>query len=60
MEMGEDVVVPGMPGDGHPDGCLFCKESPRELKNYKTKHGELKDEDELERSLWSTETGDPL
>lgn len=55
MEMGEDVVVPGMPGDGHPDGCLFCKESPRELKNYKTKHGELKDEDELERSLWSTE-----
>jgi hypothetical protein len=55
MEIGESVVVPGAPGDAHPDGCLFCKESPRELKNYKTKHGELKDEGVLEKSLWSKE-----
>ncbi|AGC48184.1 hypothetical protein MYSTI_06911 [Myxococcus stipitatus DSM 14675] len=48
-------MVPPGPGDGHPEGCLFCKESPRELKNYKTKHGELKDEGVLEKSLWSKE-----
>jgi len=54
MEMGESVTGPGAGGDdGHPEDCVFCAESPRQLKGYRTKHGALKDEHELERSLWS-------
>jgi hypothetical protein len=54
MEMGEGIIGPDTEGaDGHPEDCVFCAESPRELKGYKTKHGMLKDEAELERSLWS-------
>jgi|GEM_PF-3098622 len=54
MEMGESVVGPGAGrDDGHPEDCVFCAESPRQLKSYKTKHGMLKDEHELEKSLWS-------
>lgn len=54
MEMGESVVGPGAGGDdGHPEDCVFCAESPRQLKGFKTKHGMLKDEHELEKSLWS-------
>jgi hypothetical protein len=54
VEMGEGVTGPGIEGaDGHPEDCVFCAESPRQLKGYKTKHGALKDEAELEKSLWS-------
>ncbi len=53
-ELGESIVTPEDGGDdGHPEDCVFCAESPRQLKGYKTKHGLLKDEDELELSLWS-------
>ncbi|NOJ79984.1 AHH domain-containing protein [Myxococcus xanthus] len=52
-ELGEGAAVGSGADDGHPANCTFCAESPRELKGYKTKHGLLKDEDELERNLWT-------
>ncbi|MBU8896793.1 hypothetical protein DRW03_16420 [Corallococcus sp. H22C18031201] len=51
-EFGEDIVPPDM-GDAHPDDCLFCKNNEPKLRNYKTKHGAQKDEEELRKNLLS-------
>lgn len=52
-EFGEAVAGGDGADDGHPEDCVFCAEWPRELKGYKTKHGLLKDEDDLAESLRS-------
>ncbi|WIG94788.1 AHH domain-containing protein [Myxococcus sp. SDU36] len=60
-EFGEDILSPD-DGDDHPDDCLFCKDGEPKLRNFKTKHGADKDEEELRKSLMSSErevTSDP-
>ncbi|AHG92991.1 hypothetical protein J421_5456 (plasmid) [Gemmatirosa kalamazoonensis] len=49
MEMLESVAPPAL--GLHDKSCPFCGGEPPKLLHYKTKHGELKDEDQLEKNL---------
>ena len=55
MQIGESVAPPAL--GLHDDSCPFCEgKDELQLRNYKTKHGALKDEDVLGHNLGASGT----